>query len=276
MSYSEDEPNAFYGKTVHERVTRISDLASDTEIQRLLLWIAREIIPLSNDFRRSISRYGKMDGIDWGNISYTIFWNIIIGEGPADHPDLEKARRWANPNSCGNLIEAALACATFVNKFRHCQTGQVPVGEHTQLPRDVQKFMQDLATSRCPIMTAPERFLPQLQQGIILVWRCVYGEPTKWLFEGLNRRSRASEMKLAAAEFEALRLGWPGAKWSEPGYRHAFDDWLSLSISYFPERKEQLLAIIPRSNLSAREIDESIFLVHPYHSVRCPSLWHHA
>ena len=255
--------NAFYGKTVHERVTRISDLASDREIQRLLLWIARKIIPLSDKLRRSISRCGKIDDIDWGNISYTIFWNIIIEWGPADDPDLKKARKWGNPNSCGNLIEAALACATFVNEFRHCQTGQVPVGGHTQLPPDVQEFMESLATSPCPIMTAPERFLPQLEEGITLVWRCVYGEPTKCLFQGLNRKSLASEMKLAAAEFDALRLGWPGARWSVPGYRPAFDDWLCYPIRHFPERKQQLLAIIPRSNLSAREIDESIFLVHP-------------
>ena len=248
MTSHEQEQNVFYGSIVQARVTRVSDLASDREMQLLLLWIARKIVPLGAADRRELSTHCYIDGIDCGNASYNIFWYLMMDWAPRDNALVVKAQRWENSNSCDNLIEPTLGCLSLINEMRDYHAGPGRFRPHADLSGGVQGLVQRLATTGCPIMTAPRRFLPKLREGVRLVWQCLYWEPTKSLFASLNSDSEVSQLKHAAADIEAIRLGWPGAEWSEPGYRPALRDWLCYPIHFFPERKRQLQRLIPPMN----------------------------
>ena len=105
-----------------------------------------------------------------------------------------------------------------------------------------------LTFSRAPFFFRPD-FLAPLEEFIRLTCFLVYQSPSKYLFEHLrSRRSKKNEVDGAVAEIEAIRLGWPAAVYSLPGFiRTASGDheWVIAPAVNFPKRRSELLAMTP-------------------------------
>ena len=88
-------------------------------------------------------------------------------------------------------------------------------------------------------------FLPILTDAIVEIKWVIRQSPAATLFDGITRHSPAERLKQAVADFEAMRLGWPGAEWARPGRCQIpgpfYGEWIILPIDHYPERQEELL-----------------------------------
>ena len=245
--------NRFYEGRVAAQCAQVAVLAEDTEIQKLARWITGTLMEQPERVRRLLSHFGAIEGVDWGNLSYTVFWRVVLDWGPASDGAFQWARTWGSPNNCGNLIEAALAVAAWVPRIQRCSDESVLDGircelncEHWAHPSDVDgavAFLRQVARSRCSVMTTPATFLTKLSAGVRGVWDILYEYTTRSLpvFVRLTRHSTRCQLLEAAAAVEALRMGWPNLEQSLPGKQGVGEPmWVCLSISVYPDVEKDL------------------------------------
>ena len=101
----------------------------------------------------------------------------------------------------------------------------------------------EAARGTCTFMV-PD-FLPILTNAIVAIRRVIHESPAACLFTGITRASPAVVLQRAVADFEAMRLGWPGAEWARPGRCQIpgpfYGEWIILPIDHYPERQAELL-----------------------------------
>ena len=85
------------------------------------------------------------------------------------------------------------------------------------------------------------RFLPILTTAIVEIRRVITESPAACLFQGITRSSNAERLKQAVADFEAVRLGWPGAVWALPGLVNG--RWIILPVELFPDHRLRLMRL---------------------------------
>ena len=238
--------NHFHNDTIVTRIEAIGHALSTPPMGQLLEWINDELCVERERTRRLISHFGVIDGVDWGNVSYGIIYRMMCDLGPAER---DRARTFSSPNSCGNLLEASLGCAHFVVELEAGRINSEMLREilstkRWATPVDVDNavvfILRQLMES--PLMARIPDFVDEFGQAVRGCWAIVYG--STGLFDGINRRSSSAVLAKAVADFEAIRLGWPSAQYSHPGYRSKHDQWVVLPIDLFPERERELIALL--------------------------------
>ena len=193
--------------------------------------------------RRVLSHSGAIEGIDYGNISYCIAYSIMCENAP--HDRCWWARKVGSANNTGNMIEASLCLARFVPLLVQGQS-EDEVRRHLwrkvepwAFQHDLEDAMKIVDAARGTTTFVESRFLPILTNAIVEIKWVIRQSPAATLFKGITRHSPAERLKQAVADFEAMRLGWPGAEWAMPGLVDG--TWIILPITFYPDRQQELM-----------------------------------
>ena len=226
------------------QVNDIETWLESEEALDLILCIDRIMCGTRERVRRLLSHFGTISSVDYGNISYCIAYSIMCDNAP--HDRCVWARRIESANNCGNMIEASLALAHIVPILARGECGHNDLRQYLSTqswatPSDVEGAVALVHAARGTTTFMECRFLPILTNSIVEIKRVINESPAACLFQGITRSSNAERLKQAVAEFEAMRLGWPGAAWALPGRVNG--RWIIWPIDFYPDLRQSLMRL---------------------------------
>ena len=95
---------------------------------------------------------------------------------------------------------------------------------------DIDGAMGIIEAARGATTFQSSAFMPYLRRAIIEISHVLYESAAAGLFQGITRRSPTAVVSKAAAELEAIRLGWPGADWAYPGLVNG--NWVIMPVRF--------------------------------------------
>ena len=227
-----------------QQVNDIETWLESEEVLDLILCMDRIMCGTRERARRLLSHFGTISSVDYGNISYCICYGIMCDLAPVDR--CVWARTIESPNNSGNMIEACLALARIVPILARGECGdddlrQLLSTQSWATPSDVEGAVALVHAARGTTTFMECRFLPILTNAVVEIYRVCFHSPAACLFQGITRSSNAERLKQAIAEFDAMRLGWPGAVWALPGL--TIYGWIILPIEFYPDRRQSLMRL---------------------------------